>query len=116
MGRKRRRSYSDICNWISCSCYGSSGYCKYDQVIFFFFFNNMFNYYQIYRDNLNFFRDLNNKLVPIMLDRLHSLHKQACLEKMQENNSNMSNINFARPFAHLAKEDKENSGNFFFSL
>lgn len=48
----------------------------------------------------------------MMLDRLHALHKQVCLEKLQENNSGLSNVNFARPFAHLAKDTKENSGKF----
>lgn len=55
-------------------------------------------------------RELNNKLVPIMLDRLHSLHKQA--EKLTESNANIS-VNSSRPFAHLAKEKKENSGSSF---
>ena len=54
------------------------------------------------------YRELNNKLVPIMMDRLHHLHKQACLEKFGEGSCN--SVNFSRPFAHLAKEKKDNSG------
>lgn len=59
-------------------------------------------------------RELNNKLVPVMLDRLHMLHKQACAEKIQDipSTTNSPSINFTRPFAHLAKDGKENAGNF----
>ncbi|XP_065215830.1 protein mahjong isoform X2 [Planococcus citri] len=63
------------------------------------------------QDIANMTRELNNKLVPLMLDRLHALHKQACVEKMQQevpSTTTSPSINFARPFAHLAK-DKENS-------
>mgnify|MGYP001012139142 CR=1 FL=1 len=56
------------------------------------------------------YRELNNKLVPIMLDRLHNLHKQA--EKLIENSANIP-VNSSRPFAHLAKEKKDNSGLLF---
>lgn len=49
-----------------------------------------------------------------MLDRLHALHKQACAEKRQDvpSSTNSPSINFARPFAHLAKDGKESSGNY----
>lgn len=48
-----------------------------------------------------------------MLDRLHALHKQACSEKTHENGSS-SNCSITRPFAHLAKERKDNLGYFYY--
>ena len=54
-------------------------------------------------------RESNNRLVPLMMDRLHNLHLQASSEKSGEGGSGAP-VNCSRPFAHLAKERKENAG------